>query len=158
MRILRLAVVIGLTELSGPAGVEAQQPWLPEGVAAITFCRNGKAESWISAEAAETVHREALLAHEAVHRQQAAAYPSCEEFYASITSPDRLIAVEVPAYCAQWEVERANGGRADLILPAMAERLAADGGIPERMSEILRRLRRRCGEIGGVERPLASNR
>ena len=52
---------------------------------------------------------EEVEAHEAVHRAQAAEYPSCEVFVATITSARRTIEVEIPAYCAQWRVAVARG-------------------------------------------------
>lgn len=122
----------------------AQQPWMPEGQYAVTFCRNGRAESWILASAASSVHREALLAHEAVHREQAAQFPTCEAFYASITTPERLIDVEIPAYCAQLGIEVAHGAALAATAREMMRRLAALAQQPSRARELEARLVKAC--------------
>lgn len=137
--LLALVVLIPRAELAAQ-----QQPWMPEGQYAVTFCRDGKAESWILASAAAGVHREALLAHEAVHRRQAERYTTCEEFYATITSPDRLIEVELPAYCAQLRIELRQGADSVSTAAEMALRLAVEVRQKHRARELQSRLLKDC--------------
>jgi hypothetical protein len=83
-------------------------------------------------------------AHEAVHRAQASAYPSCEAFVATITSARRTIEVELPAYCVQWRVAVAQGGDSTALRREFAWRIAAQSGAMENRLEVLQWFRRDC--------------
>jgi hypothetical protein len=83
-------------------------------------------------------------AHEAVHRDQAAAHPTCEAFIASLTSPRRIIDAELPAYCAQWKVAVARGADSAATRREFAWRIAAQSGAMENRLQIAQRFEEEC--------------
>ena len=97
-----------------------------------------------------------LEAHEAVHRAQASAYPTCESFVASLRSARHVIDVELPAYCAQWGVavtEMASPGAPVAGVDSAetrreyAWRIAAQSGAMENRLDVLQRFRRECSLV-----------
>ena len=106
-----------------------------EGGAAVTVVRQDLSDSTLIAE----VH-----AHEAVHRLQAAEYPSCEAFLASITSARRIIEVELPAYCAQWRIAVARGADSAITRREYAWRIAAQSGAMENRLSVAQQFERDC--------------
>jgi hypothetical protein len=85
-----------------------------------------------------------LEAHEAVHRAQAAAFPTCEAFLAGLTSARRIIDVELPAYCAQWRVAVAQGAEPVETRREFAWRIAAQSGAMENRLQVVQRFEREC--------------
>jgi hypothetical protein len=85
-----------------------------------------------------------LEAHEAVHRAQASAFGSCEEFLASLTTARRIIAAELPAYCAQWRVAVAQGADSAETRRDFAWRIAAQSGAMENRLQVTQRLEQEC--------------
>jgi hypothetical protein len=120
-------------------------PAVPHGFLGYTFCRNGLAESWIRADVARTPVGEEVLAHEAVHREQAAAFPTCEAWQQSLVSPKRVIDAEIPAYCAQFRLLVARGVDRDSLRLEYALRIAAQAGAIENRLDVRGMFRERCG-------------
>src|SRR6266508_1678089 len=52
--------------------IPSRDPPIPRGYLGYTFCRDGLAETWLRADAVGTLQAAEVLAHEAVHRRQAA--------------------------------------------------------------------------------------
>jgi hypothetical protein len=117
---------------------------IPDGFLGYTFCRNGLPETWIRADIVGTPEAEEVMAHEAVHRAQASAAPSCEAFIAGLGSARRVIETEIPAYCAQWQVVRARGADRETTLREYALRISAQSGAMENRLDVLQRLRAAC--------------
>lgn len=150
---LRLAV-LGAGALLGlsarPAAAQgAPLPVVPHGFLGYTFCRNGMAESWIRADVVGTPQGEEVLAHEAVHRDQARAFPSCEAWQASLVSAKRVVEMEIPAYCAQYRIVLARGVDPDSLRLEYALRIAAQAGAIENRLDVRGMFRERCGEVRG---------
>ncbi|HEX5387952.1 MAG TPA: hypothetical protein VFW66_14710 [Gemmatimonadales bacterium] len=129
---------------AAPSALHAAMPPIPNGDLGYTFCRNGLAETWIRADVIGTAQADEVLAHEAVHRAQAAAAPSCEEFFASVRSARRVVEVEIPAYCAQWRVVAARGAERAATLREYAYRISAQSGAMENRIDVLEMLKRAC--------------
>jgi hypothetical protein len=85
-----------------------------------------------------------IEAHEAVHREQAAAHESCEAFLATLTSARRIIDAELPAYCAQWRIAVARGADSAVTRREFAWRIAAQSGAMENRLQVTRRLEQEC--------------
>jgi hypothetical protein len=98
----------------------------------------------LRADVRDSLLREQLEAHEAVHRAQAEAFGTCEAFLASLTSARRIIDAELPAYCAQWRVAVGHGSEAAETRRNFAWRIAAQSGAMENRLEIVRRFEREC--------------
>jgi len=154
-------------QTTAPAGAPVA---IPNGFLGYTFCRNGLPETWIRADIVGTPEAEEVLAHEAVHRAQAMAAPSCEAFIAGLKSARRVIETEIPAYCAQWAVVRDRAGNApgprvpagaesgsgtkeagrrsstlrDSTLREYALRISAQSGAMENRLDVFERLRAAC--------------
>ena len=122
-------------------------PVVPHGFLGYTFCRNGLAESWVRADIVGTVQAEEVLAHEGVHREQAAAFPSCEAWQASLVSARRVIEMEIPAYCAQYRLVVARGADPDSLRLEYALRIAAQAGAIENRLDVREMFRERCGVV-----------
>ncbi|MCU0621993.1 MAG: hypothetical protein MUC69_10880 [Gemmatimonadales bacterium] len=118
------------------AGPAPPVPIVPHGFLGYTFCRGGLAESWIRADVVGTPQAEEVLAHEAVHREQAAAFPSCEAWQASLVSAKRVIEMELPAYCAQYRIVVARGADPDSLRLEYALRIAAQAGAIENRLDV----------------------
>jgi hypothetical protein len=88
---------------------------LPSGYLGITQCApDGRVVSWLRADLDGT-RRAEVEAHEAVHRAQAARYPTCEAYQAAYRSSlARQVEFEAEAYCAGMTAWVANGMSPDL--------------------------------------------
>ena len=111
---------------------------------ALTRCDGGEAVTITRPDVARSALAAEVEAHEAVHRAQAAEYPSCEAFVATITTARRTIEVELPAYCAQWRVAAAQGADSTALRREFAWRIAAQSGAMENRLEVLEWFRRDC--------------
>jgi hypothetical protein len=144
MKRLYLAAV---TVLFFPPALLAQGaalPSPPQGFLGYTFCRNGLAESWLRADILGTPQAEEVVVHEQVHRAQAAVFPSCEAWAATITTARRVIEMEIPAYCAQWRLVIQRGVDADSLQREYALRISAQAGAMENRLDVLEMFRRDC--------------
>jgi hypothetical protein len=121
-------------------------PPIPNGFLGYTFCRNGLPETWLRADIVGTPQAEEVMAHEAVHRSQAAQAPSCEQFFASVNSARRVIETEIPAYCAQWQVVARRGAPREATLWEYALRISAQSGAMENRLDVMEMLKRQCAE------------
>jgi hypothetical protein len=113
----------------------------------ITRCERGQAVSRIREDVRDSLLRAQLEAHEAVHRAQAAAFPTCEAFMAELRTARRIIDVELPAYCAQWRVAVAQGAEPVETRREFAWRIAAQSGAMENRLDVLQRFERECGPV-----------
>ena len=138
MRMVWLVPLVVLPLLVRP------DPPIPAGYLGYTFCRNGVAETWLRADLVGTDRAAEVLAHEAVHRRQAAEASSCEVFFSALTSARRVIDVEIPAYCAELAVAVARGADRDAMLRDYALRISAQSGAMENRLDVLTALRHRC--------------
>jgi hypothetical protein len=155
--IVRLA--LAAVALLAPAALPAQAaradahpaptlPVVPHGFLGYTFCRNGLAESWVRADIVGTPQAEEVLAHERVHAAQAAAFPSCEAWQASLVSAKKVIEMEIPAYCAQYRIVVARGVDADSLRLEYAIRIAAQAGAIENRLDVRGMFREQCPVAG----------
>ena len=126
----------------------APVPVVPHGFLGYTFCRNGLAESWIRADIVGTPQAEEVLAHERVHAAQAAAFPSCEAWQASLATARKVIDSEIPAYCAQYRIVVARGADPDSLRLEYAIRIAAQAGAIENRLDVRGMFRERCAGGG----------
>ena len=130
--------------IASPAALLAQRPAQVDDFLGLTRCEGGMAVSRLRPDVTDSTLVAEVEAHEAVHRGQAAAYPSCEAFVATLTSARRVIEVELPAYCAQWQVAVAHGADSVATRREYAWRIAAQSGAMENRLEILQRFEREC--------------
>lgn len=124
--------------------VSAQRAALPDDFLGLTRCEAGRPVTRLRPDVQDSLLREQLEAHEAVHRRQSDHFGSCEAFMASLGSARRIIAVELPAYCAQWRVAVRQGADSSATRRDFAWRIAAQSGAMENRLEILQRLEREC--------------
>jgi hypothetical protein len=117
---------------------------VPDDFPGITLCDGGRAISRIRADVKDSLLRAQLEAHEAVHRDQADAYPSCEAFLAELTSARRIIDIELPAYCAQWRVALGQGADTVETRREFAWRIAAQSGAMENRLQVVQQFEREC--------------
>ena len=108
-------------------------------------CDSGQAVTEIREDVRRSELRAEVEAHEAVHRQQAAAFGGCEAFLASLTTARRIIESELPAYCAQWKIAVALGADSAATRLDYAWRISAQSGAMENRLDIVRRFRDECG-------------
>jgi hypothetical protein len=142
-RVVLLALLLAL--LAGIAGpLAAQRPAVLDDFPGITRCERGQAVSRIRADVRDSLVRAQLEAHEAVHRAQATAFPSCEAFMAGLTTARRIIDVELPAYCAQWRVAVAQGAEPVETRREFAWRIAAQSGAMEHRLQVVQRFEQEC--------------
>ena len=132
----------------------AQRAAVPDDFPGITRCEGGQAISRIRADVRDSLLRAQLEAHEAVHRAQAAAFPSCEAFVAELTSARHIIDVELPAYCAQWRVAVGQGAEPVETRRDYAWRIAAQSGAMENRLQVVQLFERECDlvEVEGLAR------
>ena len=143
-------VVSAVLLLAGGAGpLGAQRPAVLDDFPGITSCEGGRAVSRIRADVQDSLLRVQLEAHEAVHRAQAAAFPSCEAFMAGLTTARRIIDVELPAYCAQWRVAVGQGAEPVETRREFAWRIAAQSGAMENRLQVVQRFERECEPLPG---------
>jgi hypothetical protein len=140
-----IIVTLGLWYMVRPAW--AQRGATPDDFPGITRCEGGQAISRIRADVQDSLLRAQLEAHEAVHRAQAAAFPSCEAFLAGITSARQIIDVELPAYCAQWLVAVGHGAEPLETRREFSWRIAAQSGAMENRLQVVQRFERECGHV-----------
>ena len=138
-------VVMALEWVARPAW--AQRAAVSDDFPGITQCEGGQAVSRIRADVQDSLLRAQLEAHEAVHRAQAAAFPSCEAFVAGLTSARRIIDIELPAYCAQWRVAVGQGAEPVETRREFAWRIAAQSGAMENRLQVVQRFERECGLV-----------
>jgi hypothetical protein len=91
-----------------------------------------------------TPQAEEVVVHEQVHREQAALFPTCEAWAATITTARKVIEMEIPAYCAQWRVVVQRGVDADSLQREYALRISAQAGAMENRLDVLEMFRRDC--------------
>jgi hypothetical protein len=127
-----------------PAAAQAQRDARVDDFLGFTRCDRGVAVTDVRADIRDSMLLEEVHAHEEVHRRQAAAFPSCDAFLASITSARRVIDVELPAYCAQWRVAVVRGADSAVARREYAWRIAAQSGAMENRLSIAQRFEREC--------------
>lgn len=135
---------------ASPIPPASRLPATPTGFFGYTFCRNGLAESWVRADKIGTPELDELLAHEAVHRAQAAQFSVCEDWLKSVTSARKIIEAEIPAYCAQLKVAVARGGDRAALTRDYAFRIAAQSGAMENRLDIRQIFARECREAAAI--------
>jgi hypothetical protein len=133
---------LALLVLAPPAS--AQRAATSDDFPGLTRCEAGRAVSRLREDVRDSLMQLQLYAHEAVHRAQADAFPSCEAFLASLTSARRIIDAELPAYCAQWRVAVGQGADSAETRRDYAWRIAAQSGAMENRLEVLQRFEREC--------------
>ena len=141
--IRRLLVACLLFALLPRAGL-AQRAAVPDDFPGLTWCDGGQAVSRIRADVQDSLARAQLEAHEAVHRAQAAAVGSCDDFLSGLTSARQVIDVELPAYCAQWRVAVGQGGNPAELRREYAWRIAAQSGAMENRLQVAQRFEQEC--------------
>jgi hypothetical protein len=139
-RVLALALAAALAG----SPLAAQRAAEPADFLALTRCEGGEAVTLTRPDVARSTLAAEVEAHEAVHRAQAAAFPSCGAFVATITTARRTIEVELPAYCAQWRVAVARGADSSALRREFAWRIAAQSGAMENRLEVLQWFVRDC--------------
>jgi hypothetical protein len=142
------ALALGCVPRSG----QAQRAAVPDDFSGITWCEYGRAISRIRADVRDSLLRAQLEAHEAVHRIQAEAFPTCEAFLERLTSARRIIDVELPAYCAQWRVAVSQGAPPAETRREFAWRIAAQSGAMENRLQVAQRFERECALESPPER------
>jgi hypothetical protein len=139
-----VALTAGAVTLA-TAPARAQRSARVEDFLGVTRCDSGQAVTEIREDVRRSDLRAEVEAHEAVHRQQAAAYGGCEAFLASLTTARRIIESELPAYCAQWKVAVALGADSAATRLDYAWRISAQSGAMENRLDLVRRFRDECG-------------
>ena len=139
-----VALTVGAVTLA-TAPARAQRSARVEDFLGVTRCDSGQAVTEIREDVRRSDLRAEVEAHEAVHRQQVAAYGGCEAFLASLTTARRIIESELPAYCAQWKVAVARGADSAATRLDYARRISAQSGAMENRLDIARRFRDECG-------------
>jgi hypothetical protein len=137
--LLALALALGT-----PGALAAQRDARVDDFLGITRCEGGTAVTMVRPDVSDSTLLVEVHAHEAVHRRQAAAFPSCEAFLASITTARRIIEVELPAYCAQWKLAVARGADSALTRREYAWRIAAQSGAMENRLSVVQRFEQEC--------------
>ena len=127
-----------------PATLAAQRDARVDDFLGITRCEAGAAVSVLRRDVSDPALLAEVHAHEAVHRRQAAAFPSCDAFLASITTARRIIDVELPAYCAQWKLAVARGADSAVTRREYAWRIAAQSGAMENRLSVAQRFEHEC--------------
>lgn len=139
----RLLLAIASALLFPPAAA-AQRDATPDDFLGVTRCEGGAAVTRLRTDVRDPVLQAEIEAHEAVHREQAAAHGSCEGFLATLTSARRIIDAELPAYCAQWKIAAASGADSAITRREFAWRIAAQSGAMENRLQITQRLEQEC--------------
>jgi hypothetical protein len=138
------AALLLLLVLGGPAGASAQRPAEVDDFLGITRCDGGEAITELRADVRDSFLLAEVQAHEEVHRRQAAEFPSCEAFLASIRTARRIIDIELPAYCAQWRLAVARGADSAVTRREYAWRIAAQSGAMENRLGVVQRFEQEC--------------
>lgn len=137
--LVALALSVGL-----PAALAAQREALPGDFLGLTTCEAGAAVTTLRPDVRDSLLVAEVEAHEAIHREQAAAHGSCDGFLASLTTARRIIDAELPAYCAQWKVAVARGADSAGTRREFAWRIAAQSGAMENRLQIAQRFEQEC--------------
>jgi hypothetical protein len=127
-----------------PQVLSAQRPAVADDFLGVTQCDGATAVSRLRSDLTDTALIAQVEAHERVHRSQAAGYPSCQAFVATLRSARHIIEVELPAYCAQWRVAVGQGADPADTRREYVWRLAAQSGAMENRLDILARFEREC--------------
>ena len=143
----RVAAFVAL--LCAPGQLVAQRAATQDDFLGLTRCESGRAVTRMRPDVRDTLVLAQLEAHEAVHRAQARAFPTCEAFVASIHTARQVVDVELPAYCAQWRVAVAQGSDSAETRREYAWRIAAQSGAMENRLDVLQRFRAECADGGG---------
>jgi len=106
---LPAALLLLALALLAPPDLSAQREARQDDFLALTTCEAGAPITTFRSDLRDSLLLVEVEAHEAVHREQAAAHGSCDAFLATLTSARRVIDAELPAYCAQWKVVVARG-------------------------------------------------
>jgi hypothetical protein len=141
---VRLAVALTAVALGDAMPLLAQRPATADDFLGITRCEAGRAVSEVRVDVRDSLTVAQLEAHEAIHRAQAAHYPTCEAFLASVRTAREVIDVELPAYCAQWRIAVAQGSDSIATRREYAWRIAAQSGAMENRLDVLQRFVREC--------------
>jgi hypothetical protein len=141
MRALSTAA-LGVILFAGES--RAQRAATPDDFPGLTWCDGGQPISRIRPDIRDSLLLAQIEAHEAVHREQALAYASCESFLAGLTSARRVIDVELPAYCAQWRVAVRQGADPIETRRDFSWRIAAQSGAMENRLQIIQRFEAEC--------------
>lgn len=128
----------------GPAAADAQRDARVDDFLGVTYCRGGEAVTLVRSDVRDSALLAEVEAHEEVHRRQAAEFPSCEAFLASITTARRIIDLELPAYCAQWRLAVARGADSAVTRREYAWRIAAQSGAMENRLSVAQRFEGEC--------------
>ena len=141
---MRFVLLIVTLSLVGPAALAAQRDARVDDFLGITRCEGGAAVTVLRGDLSDSTLLDEVHAHEAVHRRQAAEFPDCEAFLASITTARRIIEVELPAYCAQWRLAVRRGADSAVTLREYAWRIAAQSGAMENRLSVAQRFEHEC--------------
>ncbi|HWB41150.1 MAG TPA: hypothetical protein VG500_07830 [Gemmatimonadales bacterium] len=133
-----------LLSLLLPGAADAQRAATPDDFLGLTRCEAGKAITRLRPDVRDSMLVAEVEAHEAVHREQAAAHGSCEEFLATLTTARAVIEAELPAYCAQWKLAVARGADSAITRREFAWRIAAQSGAMENRLQVTRRFEEEC--------------
>jgi hypothetical protein len=129
--------------------LQAQRAAVPDDFPGLTWCEAGQPVSRIREDVRDSLLRRQLEAHEAVHRDQAKAFGSCERFLKGLTSARRIIDAELPAYCAQWRVAVEQGAVPGELRREYGWRIAAQSGAMENRLDIVHRFETECQAASG---------
>lgn len=141
MPVVLLALAI---HLLAPLQLAAQREAQPDDFLGLTTCEAGAAVTTLRPDVRDSLLVAEIEAHEAVHREQAAAHGSCDAFLVTLTSARRVIDAELPAYCAQWRVVVARGADSATTRREFAWRIAAQSGAMENRLQIAQRFEEEC--------------
>jgi hypothetical protein len=130
--------------LLAPLHLAAQREARPDDFLGLTTCEAGAAVTMLRPDVRDSLLVVEIDAHEAVHREQAAAHGSCDEFLATLTSARHIIDAELPAYCAQWKVVVARGADSATTRREFAWRIAAQSGAMENRLQVAQRFEEEC--------------
>ncbi len=127
-----------------PVPAVAQRDATADDFLGVTRCEAGRAVTDLRPDVRDSMLVVEIEAHESVHRDQAAAYESCDAFLATLTSARRIIDAELPAYCAQWKIAVARGADSAITRREFAWRIAAQSGAMENRLQIAQRFEAEC--------------
>ena len=130
--------------LLAPPDLSAQREARSDDFLALTTCEAGAPITTFRSDVRDSLLVVEIEAHEAVHREQAAAHGSCDAFLATLTSARRIIDAELPAYCAQWKVVVARGADSATTRREFAWRIAAQSGAMENRLQVAQRFEAEC--------------
>ena len=139
----QLLIAIALCLLV-PGAAAAQREARQDDFLGLTRCEAGSAVTNLRPDVRDSMLVAEIEAHEAVHREQAAAHESCDAFLATLTSARRIIDAELPAYCAQWKIAVARGADSAITRREFAWRIAAQSGAMENRLQIAQRFEAEC--------------